>query len=157
MINKKEKIMIWKKYKNAIVFLIVTLVGIGLYIYDKNAIGWTTYNMLGVATALALAILALMTYIEYAKGEDIIKIYFQVGTKRIYTKLYTQRKHFTRGEVMGMLRMIHESQGTYKIKDFNENPDILQRFNMIQNGTLDELCIVVLEEELKQFPVVGKD
>ena len=149
--------MIWEKYKNAIVFIMVTLVGIVLYFYDQNATGWTIFNMLGSASTLALAILAFMAYIEYAKGEDIIKIYFQIGTKRIYTRLYTQRKHFTRSEVMGMLRMIHASQGNYQIKDFNENPEILQRFNSIQNGTLDELCIVVTEDELQKFLVVGRE
>ncbi|SFZ98436.1 hypothetical protein MNB_SV-5-1124 [hydrothermal vent metagenome] len=144
------------KHQNAIIFISITLMGIGLYIYDKTGIGWTTYNMLGAATTLSLAILAFIAYVEYEKGEDKIKIYFQVGTKRIYTKLYTQRKHFTRSEVMGLLRMIHEKQGTYEIKDFNHNPEILERFNAIQNGKLHELCIVMTEDELEPFLVLGK-
>ena len=144
------------KHQNTIIFIVITVIGISLYMYDKTALGWTTYNMLGAATTLALAVLAFMAYVEYEKGEDKIKIYFQVGTRKIYTKLYTQRKHFTRSEVMGLLRMIHEEQGLYKIKDFNQNPEILERFNNIQNGKLSELCIMMTEEELKPFLVLGK-
>ena len=111
--------------------------------------------MLGASSTLALSILAFLAYIEYAKGEDIIKIYFEAEDgRKIYTKLFTQRKHFTRGEVLGLLRMIHCSQDRFELSDFNQNPEILKRFEDIQNGKKDELEIFVNDEELKQFNVL---
>jgi len=146
----------WTKYKNMIVFIMITAIGINLYIFD---FGWKIYNMLGAATTLALSVLALMTYIDYAKGEDVIKIYFKLpaeesDNRKIYTKLYTQRKHFTRGEVLGLLRMIQTGQGQFTIEDFNKNPKILKRFEEIQNGISDELIIEITQTELKQFNVL---
>ena len=144
----------WLKHRNIKIFLGVTTLGIVLYITDKEAMGWQFYNMLGAATTLALSILAFMTYVDYAKGEDIIKIYFQEGNRKIYTKLYTQRKHFTRGEVLGLLRMIQCSQKNFELSDFNKNPKILERFEKIQSGKSDELIILANHKELEQFNIL---
>lgn len=144
----------WNKYKNVLIFLAITIMGIILYVYGEQGIAWKMYNMLGAATTVALSTLALMAYFEYAKGEDKIKIYFHDTSRKIYTKLYTQRKHFTRGEVLGLLRMIHCKQGNFEIADFNKNPGILKRFEAIQNAESDELVIEITKEELKQFNVL---
>jgi len=148
----------WLKHRNIKIFLGVTTLGIVLYLTDKDAMGWQFYNMFGVATTLALSVLAFMTYIDYAKGEDVIKIYFQEGNRKIYTdtELYTQRKHFTRSEVLGLLGMIQSSQDRFNLSDFNKNPQILERFKKIQNGKSDELIIKITEEELKQFNIKTK-
>lgn len=133
----------------------VSIIGMILYLLGDNELAWKIYNMIGATTTVALAILAFMTYFEYAKGEDSIEIYFKTDkTPKIYTKLYTQRKHFTRSEVLGLLRMIHRKQGNFEIADFNKNPAILKRFEEIQNGKKSELIIEVSEEEIKQFNVL---
>lgn len=149
----------WNKYKNVIVFMGVSIIGVILYLLGDNELAWKIYNMIGATTTVALAILAFMTYFEYAKGEDKIKIYFTFPKessdhRKIYTKLYTQRKHFTRGEVLGLLRMIHCNQGNFEVADFNKNPKVLERFQKIQKGKMNELVIEVTEDEIKQFNVL---
>jgi len=151
----------WNKHKNIIILLLTSTIGLIAYMYDKNGFIWKIVSIVGVATTLSLSILALMTYIDYAKGEDMIEIYFQFpkessDKRKINTKLYTQRKHFTRGEVMGLLRMIQKSQGQFTIKDFNENTEILKRFNDIQNGISNELVIIANKKEQDQFWLLGE-
>ena len=153
--------MIWSKHKNSIVFVLISMIGLLSYLYDNESIIWQFITIVGVATTLSLAVLAFMTYLDYAKGEDIVKVYFQFPNKsksagKIYTKLYTKRKHFTRGEVMGLLRMIQKNQGQFKIKDFNENTEILKRFNDIQNGISNELIIITTKKEQEQFWLLGE-
>jgi hypothetical protein len=151
----------WSKHKNIIIFLLISIVGLIVYNYDKNGNIWKLIGVVGVATTLALSVLAFMTYIDYAKGEDIIEIYFKFpkdsnDNRKINTLVYAKRKHFTRGEVMGLLRMIQKGQGQFKIKDFNENTEILKRFNDIQNGISDELIIIANKQEQDQFWLLGE-
>lgn len=148
--------MTWDKHKNIIIFLLITLMGIILYLYDKDGLGWKVVNIIGIATTLSLSGLAFMAYLDYAKGEDTIRIYFKTEKiPKIYTKLYTQRKHFTRGEAMGLLGMIYNGEGRFNLSDFNKNTEILKRFQAIQNGNADELIIVTDEKELKQFNILA--
>lgn len=153
--KNKGEYMTWKKHKNIMIFLLISVIGIALYIFDSDGLGWQTISLIATATSLALAVLALLAYFEYAKGEDNIKIYFKTQkVPKIYTKLYTQRKHFTRGEVLGLLGMIYNGKTRFELKDFNKNTKILERFKEIQDGLTDELIIEVSEEELKQFNVL---
>ena len=142
---------------NAIIFILITVLGIGLYFNDKNGSGWEIYNVLGAASTLALSILALMTYLQYAKGEDIVKIYLKtLDGKKIDTKLFTKRKHFTRSEVLGLLRLIQKEQGQFKLKDLNQNIKILSRFDEIQNAKSSELVINITDEEQNQFLLLSE-
>lgn len=144
--------MRWQKHKNIIIFVLVTIIGVGLFWYGKEKNGWVIFNMLGASSALALSILAFLAYIEYAKGEDTIKIYFKAKDgRKIYTKLFTQRKYFTRGEVLGLLRMIQKEQKLFQLEHFNQKLEILNEFNKIQTGKQNELIIDATRKELDQF------
>jgi len=149
-----------KNYLPLSIFVIITVVGLLIrYLSSDKFWLWEFWSVVDTSSAVALGVLAFMGYKEYIKGEDNIKIYFQLNEKddkrKVYTKLYTQRKYFTRGEVLGLLRMIQCSQDSFVLKDFNQNPKILERFEEIQLAESNELVIKVSKDELKQFNVLS--
>ena len=75
----------WEKYKNLIIFVIISFsimsaafcIGLSEISGIKSNL-WGFLAALDTSTAIALAVLAFMAYMEYAKGEDEIKLKFEI-------------------------------------------------------------------------------
>jgi len=135
-------------------FAYIALIIIGIVVYiapfnlDKKI--WNWWEVLDTSSAVALAVIAFFVYIEHIRGEDVIKIYFRVDNEDKDTKLSLLRKHFSRSEVNGLLRMIQKDNGSYKIASF-QDPKILQDIQDIQKGKDKKFIIKVTKKELEQF------
>lgn len=154
MNNKKGNNMNAQKYWLTIFLGISAIALLTNYISSTQKI-WDFFDALSSATAVALAVLAVMGYMMYKHSDDEIKIYFkeEEEEKEIDTGISLLRKHCTRSEVMGLLGMV-SSVDRYNIKDLKDDLDILQQFNSIQSAQKNELTIKVTKEELKQFPAL---
>jgi hypothetical protein len=159
----------WNKYKNLVIFAIITfsIMSIAFYIGLNKISGiesrmWGFMLALDTATAIALAVLAFSAYIEYAKGEDEIALKFEILDERenvIDTKylksngenLVILRKNATRAEVLGIMGMIQKSStGRYEI-DNRIQKRFLDKINEIQKGKGDELLIPIIKKDYDKF------
>jgi len=112
---------------------------------------WHLYEILDTASAVALAILAFLGYMEFVRSEESIKIYFDIDDRVIDTKLSLLRKNFTRGELLGVLGMIQKnSKNRFEIQSLKEL-SLLERLQQIQKSSEKEFHIRVTKEELDQF------
>ena len=135
-------------------YLIIFALGIAAYFLQEAKIVkhiWDYWGVIDTSSAVALALLAVLAYWEYLKGEDKIKIYFLVDGKKIDTKLSLLRKDFSRSELMGILGMIQiEQDKRFKIGYF-QNPAILEEIQKIQKGKGEEFIIELKQEEFEKF------
>jgi len=148
----------WKRYKTLILYIgigVVCLVLFWKYGYNQQTSPWDFVGALDSATAVALAFLAFMSYLEYIKSEDKIRIFFQIDGEEIDTGLSVMRKHLTRSELFGLLRMIHKTQGNYKIHAINADPNFLNEIYKVSLGSSKKLVIPLFPHELEQFRIKG--
>jgi hypothetical protein len=159
-----------EKYKNLILF---GLISVGIFIFACIYVGldhlnethskwWGSIMVLDTATAIALALLAVFAYYEYAKGEDEIKLKFEIldedgnvlNTKYLRSNgeiLVILRKNTTRAEVLGIMGMIQKSStGRYEI-DNRIQKRFLDKINEIQKGKGDELLIPIIKKDYDKF------
>jgi len=154
--------------KFILIFIVLTFLGVIFFYWGDNgkSLGWEVYNVWGIASTIALSVLAFFGYIKYIKEEDIIKIKFHPkdftydnadNDGNIDTGLFLLRKHCTRSEIQGLLGMIfnnYHGNNRYDLQDFLTNKgDILERILNVQNGKADCIVINISKEELKQFNI----
>lgn len=156
--------------KFSLLFILITGLGFFLYYWEKNgtSFGWQIYNVFGVASAFALAIIAFLGYLKYIKEEDVILIKFSYKEEHekkdqegnIPTGLTTLRKNCNRAEIQGLLGMIfnnYHNKNRYDLnhfQHFKEDNNVLQIIDDAQTGKRDDVVIDITEEELKQFNVL---
>ncbi len=155
----------WGKYKPLIIFVIITsaIVLFG-FIYikpseiqnTKNPI-WNTLLILDTATASALAVLAFMAYLEYAKGEDDIILEFDVLDENLNSigrepiEIVLLRKDVSRAEILGIMGMIQKkSVGRYEI-DNRIQKILIDRINELQKGREKRLLIPIILKDYEKF------
>lgn len=130
-------------------FLVIILTGfIVRFFYPDN---WKWFEIFDTASAVALALLAVWGYFEYSKGEDDIKIIFDVEGEQVDTGFSILRKNFTRGEVLGVLGMIPTVDGKKFSLEFTSNGDFLKAVNTIQKGKSKKFLIPMTKSEREQF------
>jgi 1,4-dihydroxy-2-naphthoate octaprenyltransferase len=159
----------WEKYKNLIIFVIISFsimsaafcIGLSEISGIKSNL-WGFLAALDTSTAIALAVLAFMAYMEYAKGEDDIKLKFEIldesgnviDTKYLKSNgenLVILRKNATRAEVLGIMGMIQKSStGRYEI-DNRIQKRFLDKINEIQKGKGGELLIPIIKKDYDKF------
>lgn len=146
-----------KLFFNALsIYIGMIVLGIVAYLmqeygYIKHI--WDIWGVIDTSSAVALALLAAVAYYEYIKGDDVIKIYFQTGNKKIDTKLSLLRKEFSRSELLGLLGMVQKDQKErYKLAYF-QNPEILKEIQKIQKGDGKEFIIKIEDDEKENFNI----
>jgi len=87
------------------------------------------------------------------KQNEEIKIYFQIKQTKeeIDTKLKIIRKHFTRGELLGVLGMIQNNSGNRFNLEELKNRDFLDEIIDVQNGEDDKITIFLSREEYNTY------
>ena len=137
------------------VFAAIVLFGIFTrYILGENSFLWEVFGVLDTASAVALSVLALFGYIEYAKSEDKIKIYFKVDNEKpIDTNLSILRKNFSRSELLGLLGMIQkDAKGRFDIT-YSRDKSMLDALHTVQKGDNHSFIVPVSEKEFMQFDI----
>jgi len=141
-----------KRFKPILIFIVLTLVGLGFRYYDKDGFIWKLYLDIGAASTVALAVLAYLGYLEYIESEDPIGIYFQIDEEEIDTGLTVLRKNCTRGEVLGIIGMFNSDPNKrFVVEDLQKNKNILKTFDAIQTGKSTKLIIKIKDDEKEQF------
>ena len=148
------------KYKNLFWFLLITVVIMWFaekFVISKNTQDYSEYiwnflSSLDTATAIALSVLAFLTYLDYAKGEDEIQIVLDVDGKEYRVdELKLLRKFFTRAEILGVLGMIqNDSTGRFDFKYLSDF-EFLDQINDIQKGKNDKMIIKLNRDEFNKF------
>jgi len=148
-----ESMKILMQNRILIVFGLIVVFGIFIrYFIGENSFLWALYGVLDTASAVALASLAFLGYMEYSKSENKIKIYFKVDDQEpIDTKLSILRKNFSRSEVFGLLGMIQkDAKGRFDIS-YSRDKTMLDALHAVQRGDTDSFVIPISNEELMQF------
>lgn len=137
------------RYKPLFIYVPITLFTWMLsFILEENE--WKYIASLDTSTAIALAILAFLGYLEYVRLEDTIEIYFKVCEEEIETGLTVLRKNCTRSEVLGILGMMQTKNGRYEIA-YLKDKNLLTNLNNIQKNRDIRLIIPLSKKELEQF------
>lgn len=137
------------RYKPLFIYVPITLFTWALsFILEENE--WKYIASLDTSTAIALAILAFLGYLEYVRLEDTIEIYFKVCEEEIETGLTVLRKNCTRSEVLGILGMMQTKNGRYEIA-YLKDKNLLTNLNNIQKNRDTRLIIPLSKKELEQF------
>lgn len=137
------------RYKPLFIYVPITLFTWMLsFILEENK--WKYIASLDTSTAIALAILAFLGYLEYVRLEDTIEIYFKVCEEEIETGLTVLRKNCTRSEVLGILGMMQTKNGRYEIA-YLKDKNLLTNLNNIQKNRDIRLIIPLSKKELEQF------
>jgi hypothetical protein len=154
------KIIFWyRKYSLLVWFVAITfivlLIGIIATFYKKGVSLWDLLSALDTATAIALAVLAFFAYLEYARGEDEIKIYLNVEGEKKDTQLRLLRKQVSRSEVLGILGMIqNKNSGRFENSKFRNKKILLEFLNNImevQKGNKDEIEVPISKEDFDKY------
>ncbi len=155
LFNKK----FWDKYKLLIIFgsivWVIFLIGLGSEFFKVESNLWKLAGIVDTATAIALAVLAVFAYKEYAAGEDEIKIYLDVDGEKKDTQLRLLRKDVNRSEVLGLLGMIQNSNERRFNNSKFRNKEILLEFlkNImeVQKGNRDEIVVPISKEDFEKY------
>ena len=163
-----------EKYKPLFIFIILTIIvfligAFGTYAFTSSKMlinkFWIDLTILDTATAIALAVLAFMTYMEYARNEDEIElkvaIYENSKSNSPTIKDFTEiagnrvkvlRKEVNRSEIMGILGMFQRDMKTrFEMKDNKLKVLFLNNLKKIQKGKGNILIIPVLKEDYENF------
>ena len=141
-----------KRYKLLILFLGLVVVGMAIrYILGEDSALWTFWNVLDVASAVALAVLAALAYREMIRDEDEVRLFFNVNGNKVDTHLSLLRKDCTRSEIIGVLGMMQRRTKERFIYDARHLPDLLKEINRVQKGSRKALYIPLTPEEFDQF------
>jgi len=163
-----------EKYKPLFIFIILTIIffligAFGTYAFTSSKMlinkFWIDLTILDTATAIALAVLAFMTYMEYARNEDEIELKVAIyddaksnspEIKDFYeiagNKVKVLRKEVNRSEIMGILGMFQRDMKTrFEMKDNKLKILFLENLKKIQKGEGNILIIPVLKEDYENF------
>lgn len=143
---------ILKRYLVLIVFVTMTLLGVGIGYFDDGKSGlWKFWGIIDIAFSVALGIMAFLAYKEFIQSEDEIKIYFDVEGKEVETGLSLLRKDCSRGEILGILGMIQqESKKRFSIET-KRVPTLLKELQEIQKGNENKIVVEMSQEEFEQY------
>ena len=142
-----------KRYSVLVTFIVMTGIGLNIrYMLGEESFLWNLWSVIDVSFAVALGIMAFLGYREFISSEDEIKIYFQVGNKKIDTKITLLRKHFTRSELMGILGVIRKEKEPYDIAELSSR-ELLSKFHTIKKEREKEFILKLTQEELEQFSI----
>ena len=145
-----------KRYLPIIVFAGLFLLGMAIFFFsNKSSSPWEIWGALDSASAVALAVMAIVGYWEYIRSEDKIKIVFDIEGEKVDTGLSILRRNLTRSELFGLLRMIEKTQQQFHIKTFNDNPNFIDEIHKVVRGRSKELVIPMTKEEASQFNIKG--
>jgi len=92
-------------------FIGITVTGIIARILGEGSFLWKIYGTLDTASAVALAALAFLGYMEYTRLEDKIEILFDIEGRHIPTGLSLLRKDCTKRR-RGQTHHTHQPKGT---------------------------------------------
>ena len=124
-------------------FLLITIGSTYFYTWKDNKVAWDYITAIGGGATLALAFLALIGYLDYITQEDYIEIKVKVKNDKSYTiPTDLKRRDFTRSDVKGILRDIHNDTDGYSIK-YLAKPDFMQNVVKIKEGKLNVLEIPI--------------
>jgi energy-coupling factor transporter transmembrane protein EcfT len=137
------------KYVYIFIFLLFLFLGFIIKIFFEEI--WNWFGVIDTASAVALAILAFLGYVEYARGEDEVELVFDVEGKREPTGLTILRKNFTRSEIGGILGFIQKDQGKKYNLRFLKTKKFLNDIHAIQKGKDKEFIIPMSKQEREQF------
>lgn len=103
----KKFLVFWNRYNVLILFVFLSFAGvITFFFFGEESRVWQFWQVVDTSFAIALGVLAFLSYKEFMLSKDEIKIYFKVDDKNIDTGLSLLRKDFSRSEVLGILGMI---------------------------------------------------
>lgn len=141
-----------KQSKVLLVFILLTLTGVAIYyVAGENSTFWKIWGVLDTSSAIALAVLAFMGYMEYIRTEDEISITFKIGEQKKDSGLKLLRKDLSRSEILGILGMIQkDSSKRFNIKTM-KNKRFLEELIKLQKGKKRNLVIQLSEDEEAQF------
>ena len=138
------------------IFIAITITGIVARLLGEGTFLWELYGTFDTASAVALATLAFLGYMDYIRMEDKVKIYFDVNGERIDTGLSLLRKDCTRSEIFGLLGMIQkDTQKRFEVA-FMKDLTLLDLLQKIQKGKEENFVIPLSKEELTQFTLPGE-
>ena len=143
---------IFKRYGVLILFSVLFIVGLLVrYTLGENSALWSIWSAIDISFAVVLGILAYVAYSDIIRAEDQVRLVFNINnTKKVDTGLCLLRKNCTRGEIIGVLKMMKR-----KSKEFNYDAshlhDLLQEINQVQTSNNQKLYIIITQEEFNQF------
>ena len=126
-----------------------------MYFIDWFSGSWWTF--FDAIITIGTLVVVLNSYYkntgELKKQNEEIKIYFQIKEtkEKIDTKLKIIRKHFTRGELLGVLGMIQNNSGNRFNLEELKNRDFLDEIIDVQNGEDDKITIFLSREEYNTY------
>jgi len=135
-------------------FVTLTLVGLVLYYWvgPRSAI-WSFWSAVDVSFAVALGVLAFFAYREMVRGEDEVRLFFDVEglPEPVDTGLSLLRRDCSRGEVIGVLGMMQRRTEQRFVYDPAHLGELLQEINRVQKGKEERLLIPISQKEFEQF------
>ena len=133
--------------------IFVSIVGIGLIASILSPKVWNIYEILDVASAVALSVLAFIGYLEFIRSEDEIEIVFDIEGERKSTGLSVLRKDCTRSEIMGILGMIRKNVKENLDIAYLKDKQMLKDLYAIQKGSAKEFVIPMTKEEAEALNI----
>jgi hypothetical protein len=112
---------------------------------------WSAFD--GIVTIISLVALLmtwLFSYINYKNGKrdlEPIDVYINRGNNKEKLPIYLLRKNFSRSEVKGILRELHQSRDHYHIR-YISSEKFLKDVVAVQHRELNEIVITIDEGDL---------
>lgn len=108
-------------------------------------------DQITIIFAFIIMILTILNYIRAGREFDRIKIFFQVGDRKILIDDNLTRKDCKRSEIQGVFRTKLKKEKTFYDIDFLKKREYFKNIYQIQKGKKDTLTIYVTPQELEQF------
>ena len=141
-----------QRYGVLIVFAVLFVVGLLIrYLIGESSTLWGIWSAIDVSFAVVLGILAYIAYSDIVRAEDQVRLVFNIdNTKKVDTGLCLLRKNCTRGEIIGVLKMMKRKSKEFHY-DASHLHDLLQEINHVQTSNNQKLYIIINQEEFNQF------
>ena len=135
-----------KKYALFIIFIIIILIGLAA-LGRFNTTLWHTINaMITISTVIGV----WYNYYQNQKQLEEVDIFLKF-TDGYEKKIYRiKRKNFSRAELKGMLRELHNSKENYKLSYMSEDEFLTNVFN-IQDGLSNKFYMEIRESDFFEY------
>ena len=141
-----------QRYSNLIIFTVLFFVGLFIrYFGGEGSSLWSIWSSIDVSFAVVLGVLAFLAYRDLVKEKDLIRLILNVeDSKHIDTNLCLLRKNCTRGEIIGLIKMLNKTNKPlkYDVKNLHK---LLDELNRVQSSRVKRLYIPINKDELEQF------
>ncbi|CAA6800733.1 MAG: Unknown protein [uncultured Sulfurovum sp.] len=144
------------KFFFSLTFILITLAGLFSYEWKDNFTAWDIFSALGGSSTIALALLALLGYLDYIRQEEEVSIWLHVKDdkgniiQKEDTNFSILRKNCTRQELQGILGVIADVP-RYELASIKES-EFMKDIDAIQIGKKKKIAIIVSQEkEAYQF------